>query len=325
MLRLESHVLALVALAPLGGAQSVLYSTSFDDAVGWTLVDCWAVDATPATLGAHTGTNSLNCNDGAVYDYCFDDDATSPVIDLAAGVTGSELSFWCRWDTESDCYYDAKHVVVSDADDQAVLLDLCLLQSTTCPAPLVWHVHTVPLDPAWGQVQVTFHFDVLDDLFNGGSGWAVDDMSVSGECGPSIPYCTPKVNSAGCVPAILTTGVPSFSGASTAFRVQAQNVLNQHPGLMIWSFAEASTPFGGGTLCLGGLLTRTSGQSSGGNAMPPTDCSGTYSYNLTPEYMAAHGMTPGTTVHVQYWSRDSGFAAPHNMGLTAGMRVVICN
>ena len=68
MLRLAQGLLPLVVLAPLTGAQSVLYSTSFDDAVGWTLEDCWAVDATPATLGAHTGTNSLNCNDGAVYD-----------------------------------------------------------------------------------------------------------------------------------------------------------------------------------------------------------------------------------------------------------------
>ena len=32
--------------------------------------------------------------------------------------------------------------------------------------------------------------------------------------------------------------------------------------------------------------------------------------------MAAHGLTAGTAVFGQFWSRDPGFAAPNNIGLT---------
>jgi hypothetical protein len=36
--------------------------------------------------------------------------------------------------------------------------------------------------------------------------------------------------------------------------------------------------------------------------------------------MAAHSLGAGQTLYAQYWSRDPGFAAPNNVGLTDGIR-----
>jgi hypothetical protein len=269
---------------------------------------------------------ALVLTNGGSYDFCLSDLAASPLIDLAPGAANTELSFWCNWETlEDECAYDTRHLRVLDASKSTTLLDVCFQAATTCGPANVWHQHSIPLDPAWGQVHLGFWFDVKDDLFNDGWGWAVDDLVVSGDCGPTQTYCTAKLNSVGCAPSIFSTGVPSASGSLGAFRVHAQNVINKQSGVLIWSFTEGATPFGGGTLCLGGTVIRTTGQNSGGNASPPVDCSGTYAYQFTPEYMSDQAMLPGTTVHTQYWSRDPGFSAPNSMGLTAGLRFTVCN
>jgi hypothetical protein len=75
---------------------------------------------------------------------------------------------------------------------------------------------------------------------------------------------------------------------------------------------------------LGSPLNRTSGQGSGGGPNPPADCSGTYSFHFTPALMQTHALVPGSVVHVQYWSRDTGYAPPENVGLTAGLRFTVC-
>jgi hypothetical protein len=151
----------------------------------------------------------------------------------------------------------------------------------------------------------------------------VDDLEVAGTCAPALPYCTPKANSQGCTPSIATTGAPSVSGSGTPFVVHAEDVLNNHPGLLIWSTSQASTPFGGGTLCLGSPVNRTAGQTSGGNA-GPTDCSGSYSFAVTPAFLQAHALTPGSQANAQFWSRDTGFVPPANIGLTAAVSFVVC-
>jgi hypothetical protein len=52
-------------------------------------------------------------------------------------------------------------------------------------------------------------------------------------------------------------------------------------------------------------------------------CTGQYTYLFTPAYMAANGLSAGQNVYAQYWSRDNGFAAPNNIGLTAGLKFTI--
>ncbi len=131
------------------------------------------------------------------------------------------------------------------------------------------------------------------------------------------PYCTPKTNSAGCVPQISFTGCASFS-AGNYFAVHGYNVLPNMVGLLIWSQLPNSAPFLGGTLCVGAPLQRTAGQVS--LATGPGPCDGRYEFQFNATYMSSQGLVPGLSLHAQYWSRDNGFAAPNNVGLTGGLR-----
>jgi hypothetical protein len=147
---------------------------------------------------------------------------------------------------------------------------------------------------------------------------------------PPSTYCTPKTNSQGCIPSISASGASSAS-APSGFSIQASNVLNQTVGLLIYNtFGPGATPFGGGLLCLGGLVLRTPGQSSGGSAFPTIDCSGAYVLDMNAFATGALGgspegllSVPGTEVFTQFWSRDTGFAPPQNIGLTGGLQYTV--
>lgn len=151
------------------------------------------------------------------------------------------------------------------------------------------------------------------------SGWV--RVVLSGTPLPDI-YCTAKTNSAGCVPLIGTYGAASVSIGNN-FTFIAANVLESMNGMLIWSLTPASIPFGGGTLCLGSPVQRTSVQMAGTAAQGSYPCLGLYSHTFTQAYMAQNGFTPGDDLYAQFWSRDTGFAPPQNIGLTAAMHAVI--
>lgn len=90
----------------------------------------------------------------------------------------------------------------------------------------------------------------------------------------------------------------------------------------LWSTNAASTPFGGGTLCVAAPTVRTPAQFSNGSPVGD-DCTGVYSFHFSQAYMGSQSLASGTTLRAQYWSRDNGFAAPNNMGLTAEIRFTL--
>jgi len=141
------------------------------------------------------------------------------------------------------------------------------------------------------------------------------------ECEGTGNYCTAKVNSQGCTPAIDYSGCPNLSDPDD-FNITASNVLNNKYGIMIWSNAPNNLPFMGGVLCVAPPITRTPVQGSGGSS-PPTDCSGTYSFHFSQAYMASKLIPAGTQLYAQYWSRDPGFAPPENVGLTDGLEYLV--
>jgi hypothetical protein len=141
-----------------------------------------------------------------------------------------------------------------------------------------------------------------------------------------VTYCTAKVNSLGCVPAIGFLGVPSASMTS-GFVVRGANVRNNKNGLLFYGVdGRASTPFQGGTLCVHTPVRRTGATQSGGNPAPANDCSGVYSLDMNafahqagpPAPLAALTVV-GTTVSCQWWGRDPGFAPPNATTLTDGL------
>ena len=142
-------------------------------------------------------------------------------------------------------------------------------------------------------------------------------------------YCTPKVNSLGCTPSISAVGTPRFS-ATSGFTVSAANVINNKPGLLLYSSSgSAATPFQGGFLCVASPIRRSVPIASGGNP-PPNDCSGVYSIDLCAFASGGLGGTPspelsepGRPIVCQFWGRDPGFAAPANSTLSNALAYTI--
>lgn len=135
------------------------------------------------------------------------------------------------------------------------------------------------------------------------------------ESGVPQTYCVSKPNSDGCLASIYGVGVPSAS-AGVGFTVGASQVTAGDSGLFFYSKSgPAALPFLGGTLCLAGTVTRTSGSNSGGAA----SCAGSFALDFNA--YAATGQDPalvaGQPVWGQYWYRDP--QSPSGVGLSNGL------
>lgn len=121
-------------------------------------------------------------------------------------------------------------------------------------------------------------------------------------CGSdTLCYCTGKVNSLGCTPAISAVGDTALGGPDD-LHILGTGFLPNTPGLLLWSRTAANTPFGGGTLCLSPQILRTSVQVSGNGGSEP--CTGTHDFYFSHSVMNFRGLQPGETVHCQFLARD---------------------
>jgi hypothetical protein len=172
------------------------------------------------------------------------------------------------------------------------------------------------------------------DLYAGGtiasSKTYYDDVCLSPPIVDDVTYCTPKINSLGCVPSIASTGKAS-AAAPIAHTITGSNVRNNKAGLLFYGVTgRASTPFQGGFLCVKAPVKRTPAGNSGGNPVPANDCSGVYSIDMNAFAQGLLGGTPlpallvpGTIVDCQWWGRDPGFPAPNNTTLTDALEYVV--
>jgi hypothetical protein len=70
-------------------------------------------------------------------------------------------------------------------------------------------------------------------------------------------------------------------------------------------------------------LRITAPQDSAGNAGPASDCSGWYSFRMTPQWMQARGWIAGTTIYCQYFGRDPGLTPPDQLAFSEGLRFTV--
>lgn len=140
-------------------------------------------------------------------------------------------------------------------------------------------------------------------------------------CPSPVAYCTAKTNSQGCTPRIAYTGFPRVSGPDD-FVLYAADVLDHKAGLLFWGRTAQITPFQGGTKCVATPTVRTALADSGG-ALPPGNCTGSYSFHFSHAYTNANALQAGDNVYAQWWSRDPA-SLPHTTGLTDALRFSVC-
>lgn len=134
-----------------------------------------------------------------------------------------------------------------------------------------------------------------------------DNLTFTPGTPPPATYCTAKVNSLGCTPAIGSSGTPSAS-AGSGFTIGATGVLNNKNGVLFYSTVGAqAVTFQGGFLCTSPPNRLTAVQHSGGNP-PPSDCSGQYAFDFNAHIASGQdpALVAGGSVWSQYWARDPG-------------------
>ncbi|HTF89058.1 MAG TPA: integrin alpha [Planctomycetota bacterium] len=122
-------------------------------------------------------------------------------------------------------------------------------------------------------------------------------------------------NSLGCFP-LLDWSTASSLSVGAEPRVTATKLIPNTVGLFLWGSTQANLPFNGQSLCVGPPVSRTPAAATGGTN---GTCTGSTSFTFPRSLLLSHGLTVGSQLVVQSWSRDQGFPAPQNRSLTSGV------
>jgi len=126
-------------------------------------------------------------------------------------------------------------------------------------------------------------------------------------------------------PSISAAGLSSVSSTS-GFVITAAPARNNKSGILMYNTTLGSpVPFQGGTLCVDPMGLRRAGSTNSQAGCGPNNCNGSFAIDMNafataawvvpdcvgapsgipPNNPAAFLSTAGTTVHSQYWGRDS--------------------
>ncbi|MFT5155257.1 MAG: hypothetical protein ACI841_005268, partial [Planctomycetota bacterium] len=131
-------------------------------------------------------------------------------------------------------------------------------------------------------------------------------------------YCAAAPHAEGCVVTVSGVGTPSVT-PGTPFEVVGSSTPASQPGLFFYGFGPANAPFNSGRRCVKGPLQRTPPQFASGAAA----CSGELRYDFGAWIQSGidGGLTPGVTVHGQWWYRDP--AGPFGSELSEALQMII--
>lgn len=315
------------AAAPLKfyvGVVTAWYTTNFETGpTGWThgspngTQDDWhhssqfgvntsygkSGDPTSAPSGTNIWGNDLGpAGWNGAYSDSVNNYLRSPVLNLSQA-TNTMLSFK-RWLTVEKSQYDQATVKVNG---QQVFINPSgsdLLDSN-------WVDMEIDISAiADNNPAVTIEFGLQSDVGITFGGWNIDDVAVTSlgpVCTAPTGYCTSKQTSTGSFPQMGYSGTPS-QGAGN-FAVSVVGALGNVNSVVFYGPNAASSPFNGGTLCVGSPLTR--------GPLTKTSAAGTATFQV--DITAA---MVGTTLRYQWWFRDAG--ASFGIGLSNGLAVTFC-
>lgn len=156
----------------------------------WTATGLWhQVDASSPYPASHSGSHSWWYGQDSTGDYdtgaANSGDLTSPPVYIPS--TGYYLRFWYRYETETQAR-DWDHRWVQISVDGGPFDDV--LQLYDDPTDFWLQSQAIDLSGYAGHIiQVRFHFDTLDDMYNDYRGWYIDDFDISttppSSCGDS--------------------------------------------------------------------------------------------------------------------------------------------
>ncbi|MDP6370302.1 MAG: hypothetical protein QF615_11885, partial [Planctomycetota bacterium] len=160
-----------------------------------------------------------------------------------------------------------------------------------------------------------FAFDTVDNMWNGGRGWFIDDLLVR-ECAVPSSFCLAAPNSAGAGGALMGytgTNVVSLNN----LRLHATGCPPNQFALFIYSAGQAQTPLGDGFLCLTSPIHRLYPLAQTGGGTP------SHVLDLGSPPSAAGQISPGETWNFQCWYRDPA-AGVAGFNLSDGLGVAFC-
>ena len=138
---------------------------------------------------------------------------------------------------------------------------------------------------------------------------------------PHTTYCTAKVNSLGCTPAIQAQNTASIS-SPRPFWISCTNQISQRSGLMSYGFAPLANPYQGGFKCIASPTRRSGLLSAGGNLGAP-DCSGVFTVDFNEVVRSGQdpALTLGQEVFCQFWARDPASSFSSNRSNAIRFRI----
>lgn len=162
-------------------------------------------------------------------------------------------------------------------------------------------------------VFASYAYDLVGGDGNGLSDVFVHDTQQT----QPLAYCTGKVNSIGCLPNLVPSGLPSLS-ASSGFTLTAFQLPSNKLGLFFYGGAPLKAPFQGGTLCVQGPHVRSNVLASGGTS----GCNGSFAFDFNAWIAGGNdpSVVAGDTLYGQFWFRDP--PASFGVGFTDAVRFV---